>query len=309
METRPLVSVIIAAYKAPEYLRQAVDSVIRQTFGDYEIIVVDDCSGNDYTSQYRLPQGATLICHTERFGAAAAARNTGIRAARGKYVAFLDQDDVWLPEKLAAQVKALEENLEAGLVFCHYRVVDDNLQSLGGETRPRSQVPNPLKQLIRGCFIRTPSAVLVRRDVLIDCGMMDEAVVGASDWDLYLRVARQWGFVAIPEPLVLYRMHPEQLHRHKPLMRKATIVIMEKTLAWARAERPWMVCYIRRCYCRLLRQMARARWKEECEPGAALETLKRAMAIWPWSPRTYGLWVKIVLDSCKQKNKGESDCR
>ena len=110
MVKTPVVSVIIAAYQAPNYLKQAIESVQSQTFRDYEIIVVDDCSGEEYTSQYYLPEEATLICHKERYGAPAAPRNTGIRAARGKYVAFLDHDDVWLPDKLAVQVQALEDN-------------------------------------------------------------------------------------------------------------------------------------------------------------------------------------------------------
>lgn len=298
VESGPLVSVVIAAYRAPEYLRQAVDSVLAQTLKDWEIIVVDDCSGEEYTSQYDLPEGAVLICHEERFGAAAATRNTGIRAARGKYVAFLDQDDVWLPDKLAVQVKALEENPGAGLVFCHYKAVDDELQPLGGETRPRSRAPNALKQLVRGCFIRTPSSVLIRRDVLVGCGMMDESVVGASDWDLYLRVARTHSFIAIPEPFVLYRMHPNQLHKRRPLMRKATLVILDKTLDWAKKERPRMVGCVRRSYCRVLRQIAKAQMKEENDRNAAMETVKQAIGMWPWNLRSYGLWVKIAVGRC-----------
>ena len=214
--TQPVVSVVIPAYGLPDYLNEAVESVCRQTFTDYEMIVVDDGS----------PEGVV-----ERYG---------------------------LPDKLKRQVEALEQSPDAALAFCHYTVVDENLVPLPDQRPPRRSVRNPLKKLISGCFIRTPSTVMVRRDVIEECGLFDEGIVGASDRDLYLRIARRHGFVVVPMALVLYRMHPRQLHKNEKLMRTAKFKIMEKALVWAASEPKSVRNAVRRHYCRIPRQAAKS---------------------------------------------------
>jgi len=291
----PLVSVIIAAYGKPEYLNAAVQSVCAQTYSDYEIIVVDDCSGADVAGRYRLPEKTRLLCHEKRFGAAAATRNTGLRAANGEYVAFLDQDDLWLPEKLAIQVKAMEQNPHAALAFCHYTAVDESLLPLAEQRRARRSVRDPLKKMIAGCFIRTPSTVLARLLAIRECGMFDESVIGTSDWDLYLRLARRYAFVAIPEPLVLYRMHPEQLHRKTEVMRSATLHVMEKTLNWVRSDRPEMQRRVERFYGRILRKIGSSQLRDEHDPALALDTLRKARQMRPWDVRIHGLIIRSML--------------
>ena len=304
-KSRPLVSVVVTAYQQPDYLNQAVESVLAQTFADYELIVVDDCSGEDTVRQYRLPPQARLMCHSERRGAAAFTRNTGMKAARGKYVALMDQDDVWLPDKLQAQVESLESNPQAGLSFCHFTVVDESLRPLPNQRRPRRRVRDPLRKLIRGCFIRTPSMVLFRRDVLEEVGYSDESIVGSADRDLYMTVARKYPFVAVPQALVLYRMHPKQFHRRNSTMRVGKIKVMDKTLDWANRERPDLVSAVRRSYCRILRQIGRSEMLEEDNPEEAVRTLHRARKMWPWNVRTYGLLVRAICRSRKKARREE----
>jgi glycosyltransferase involved in cell wall biosynthesis len=292
----PLVSVVVTIYKEPEYLNQALESVTQQTFDDYEIIVVDDCSGEEYTAQYRLPEKAKLICHSQNTGPAGA-RNTGIGAARGKFIAFMDGDDVWLEDKLSIQVKALEDNPDAGLVFCHYKAVDVLLNPTGNETKPRASLQNPLKKLCRGCIIRTPSCVLMRRDVVLECGLFDESLWGTEDWDYWLRIARKHRILALPDQLTLYRMHSAQLHKKKTKMHAAKLSLMNKSLCWAKKERPDMLNCVRRNYGRMLRQLAAAKAYEEKNLAEAWTFLKRAISIWPYSIQTYSLAGKLLLAS------------
>jgi glycosyltransferase involved in cell wall biosynthesis len=291
----PRVSVIIPAYGLPDYLNEAVRSVCAQTYKDYEIIVVDDCSGADTVARYHLPENARLICHEKRFGAAAAGRNTGLRAASGDYAAFLDQDDFWLPEKLAIQVNALEQQRHAGLAFCHYHEVDKSLHPLPKQRTARKRVRDPLKKMITGCFIRTPSTVLARMSAVRECGMFDESVLGVSDWDFYLRLARRYPFVAIPKSLVLYRMHPEQLHKNAAVMRSGTLRVMDKTLEWARNERPALQRWVERFYGRILRKIGRSQLCDKHDTSLALATLRRARRMRPWDVRIHGLMVRGMI--------------
>jgi len=281
----PLVSVIVAAYGMPDYLNQAVRSVCEQTFRDYELIVVDDCSGEDVVSRYEFPGSATLIRHQTRFGAAAATRNTGIRAAAGRYAAFLDQDDVWLARKLAIQMEAMERAGGDALVFCHTSAVDPSLSPVAGQGRIRRRIRNPLRKLLGGCFIPTPSTVLAPLEAVRECGMFDETIRGASDWDFYLRMARRSPFVPVADRLVLYRMHPEQLHRKIPFMNTAKIAVMEKTLEWVRRERPELAYRARSRYARVLYKVACHQLEVDGDPASALDTLRSARSLWLWNGR------------------------
>ncbi|HSW38262.1 MAG TPA: glycosyltransferase, partial [Acidobacteriota bacterium] len=212
-----------------------------------------------------------------------------LKAAGGDLIAFLDQDDMWLPDKLEAQVNALKSKSGVGLVFCHYTAVDESLRPLPEQRRSRRSVRNPLKKMVSGCFIRTPSTVLAKTRAVKECGMFDESVIGASDWDFYLRLARRYAFMAIPEPLVLYRMHQKQFHRDTAVMRSAAMRVMDKTLEWARSDRPDLRNHVERSYGRILRKAGRSQLVDECDSIRALDTLRKARKMRPWDILIHGL--------------------
>ncbi len=281
----PSVSVVVIAYRQPRLLNEALDSVRRQTFRDYELIAVDDDSGDECVGRYELPPGARMIRHPRRRAAAAATRNTGIRASRGRYVAFLDQDDAWLPEKLEAQVQMLEARPDAALVFCGHVATDERLVPLKRQP-PAARLPaDPVRALIRRNIITTPSSVLVRRSALDRCGLFDETIAGASDRDLWLRLAVRHPLMALPRGLTLYRMHPGQLHLREPYTRPGRLRFQEKTLAWAESERPDLVPDVRRSFARLLRRIAVILMRREGRAREALEALERSRRLEPRSAR------------------------
>lgn len=294
-ETPPMVSVIITTYRMPDYVNQAVASVCRQTLTDVEVIVVDDASGEETVRQYDFPGNVRLICHPERRGSAAATRNTGIRASRGRYIAFLDHDDIWFPEKLELQVRALEENPEFGLTFCHYTQVDKSLTPLRSQPRPVRRLRNQLSMIIDKCFIRSPSLVLLRREVLEECGLHDESIVGCADRDLWIRLARICRFLPTPEPLVLYRMHPGQLSKQHLTRRDGQLRVMQKNLEWARSERPDLVSTVRRTYARVYRSIARHQIVFEGKPSEGRRSVFQAVSMWPWNPLNYVLFIVSLL--------------
>ncbi len=205
----PLVSVIIPTYNRADLVRQAVASVKAQTFRDFEIVVVDD-GGTDGTYEV-LAAGRELrvLRHPDRRGVAAA-RNTGVAAARGEWLAFLDSDDLWLPDKLARQIFWLEGQPE--LLICQTdetwvrRGVRVNKPAAHRKVAGRIFLPS-----LARCMI-SPSAVMLHRRLLEDHGGFDETLPAAEDYDLWLRLTWRYEVGLVDEPLVIKRGgHPDQL--------------------------------------------------------------------------------------------------
>ncbi|MBC7883027.1 MAG: glycosyltransferase [Anaerolineae bacterium] len=202
----PQVSVIIPAYNALKYLPETINSVLAQSFVDYEIIVVDDESTDGTAEWLRSRASGYLHFYEQKNQGAAAARNTAIRHARGKYIAFLDADDLWEPTMLEQQVACLEEHPEAGLVYTWMRVIDENGKPTGNLCRPKDE-GFIWEQLVRTNNIY-PSATMVRRGCFDTVGLFDPELPNVEDWDMWLRIANRYPVVVLREPLMLYRRHP-----------------------------------------------------------------------------------------------------
>lgn len=206
---RPLVSIIVPAYNSGRYLAETLDSALGQTYPHREIIVVDDGS-TDQTSQRMEPYlPAVTYIRQERAGVGAA-RNRGLRAARGDYVALLDHDDLWLPEKLAVQVEVAERHPEAGMVVCdgvHFdgetilesHLFNDTLVEELARSPHGELTRNLYRDLVRGNLIACPAQTLMSRRVVDEIGPLTTIQHEAADFDYYLRLARD---------------HPVTLHRH-----------------------------------------------------------------------------------------------
>src|SRR3989442_1887498 len=182
----PCVSVVIPVYNGERYLADAIQSVRDQTYQNFEVIVVDDGS-TDGSAEVAQSFGEAIRYVHEANGGVCKARNTGMAVARGGYLAFLDQDDLWLPEKLVVQVAYLDSHPEVGAVYCQSQVLEN------GEVRSDLYYTEPVKDdlvgVIRGpCLLMTTT--LFRREVLQKIGGFDEAFIGAGaeDMDLTLRL-------------------------------------------------------------------------------------------------------------------------
>ncbi len=222
----PTVSVIIPTYQRAGFVGQAIDSVLAQTYTDYEIIVVDDGS-TDNTRDVLTGYGDRLrVIYQENRGAGAA-RNTGIRAAQGRYIAFLDDDDLWFPHKLERQIPILDANPEAALGFTDLVGFDVNGIR---ETRYSEHYP-PLidggaTALFRYNFIGG-ATVCARRRCLEEIGLFDETLL-ATDYDLWLRMIEHWPFRYLDEPLYYYRQSPDQQQRNAGAMNESVVRVKEK---------------------------------------------------------------------------------
>jgi len=295
MERRPLVTVVVAAYRQPGFLNAALESVAKQTYAPIEILVVDDASGEEFTRQYRLPENAQLIVHPERRAAMAISRNTALREARGEYIAFLDQDDLWSVDKIEVQVAALEENPRAMLHSVQFLAVNESLQKLARQPRPVA-LTDPLAALIR-CNWINPSQVMMRRSVLERIGVFDETIRGASDWDMWLRVAALGAETVIddPRPLATYRYHDGQWSNSSLMMVKACEAVMAKAARWLPEKRPDLQWLLRRRHAKWVREVARVRVQTGEEMDRVWPALWRAWRMWPLDVKVYQWMARAAV--------------
>ena len=193
--TQPLISVVISAYNRPDYLQESLDSALRQTVQPLEIIVVDDCSPANLQSVVESFGGPAYYLRMARNGGANRARNAGVRHARGQYIAFLDDDDIWLPHKLERQLSQLG-NVTACL--SGFEVLDTGKVFV----RPLSLITEDL--LRKGNQYCGMSGLICERRWLLE-NPLDESLKNGQDWDIFVRLAQQAPIPYVPESLFLYR--------------------------------------------------------------------------------------------------------
>lgn len=204
----PKVSVIIPTYNRATFLQAAVESVLRQTFQDFEVIVVDDASRDRTAEVIESFTDARIryIRHDINKGQGVT-RNAGIKHASGEYIALLDDDDEWLPEKLEKQVRLLESRPDdVGMVYTGFRKIDASTGKVIAEVIPEKR-GYIFREMCMRNWIGTCSTVLVRRSCLEAAGWFDEGLASGADYDLWLRISRDFEIACIREPLVLYAVH------------------------------------------------------------------------------------------------------
>lgn len=224
------VSVIIPTYNSAQYIKEALNSVFSQTYKNIEVIVIDDGS-TDNTKQvldeFLLSKGFRIEnkengCHytlnakpytlisyfyQENKGPASA-RNRGIQEARGEYIAFLDADDLWLPEKLEKQLKLFKMDQRLKFVYCGEYLVRPGEDGTRCEVKLEKSLQKGRGQqfLLKNC-VGSASVVVANRECFCNVGLFDESLKVAEDWDMWLRIYRKFPFGYIKEPLVKIRAH------------------------------------------------------------------------------------------------------
>lgn len=210
----PKVSVIIPTYNRAKWLLEALESVFKQTrltvghaCQDYEIIVVDDGS-TDNTKEVLKPYLDKIIYLYKENGGVSSARNLGIKHSRGEFIACLDSDDLWFPDKLRLQVEYLEKHPEIGLVFCWYELFDEDKYGNKIKKYDYKYTGEDIsfwKLLTQRIDIMAP---MFRRVCLDKAGLFDESFTRGEDTDLWLRIAKHYPIGKINQILTRYRLHP-----------------------------------------------------------------------------------------------------
>ena len=224
-----LVTAVIATYNYGRFVTEAIESVLAQTYPEVEIVVVDDGSTDDTHERLAAYAGRIRSLYQAN-QSVAAARNTGIQAARGSLIAFLDADDLWHPHKLELQVRYLAQHPQVGLAAvdrlgegaAHWPV-------LNGCTSFRAR-PVSLEELIIKPYF-APSGVLVRKECFARVGSFDTSLRNAEDYDMWIRIAAAFPIVKLEVPLWWYRVHGAN-KSHVPVRQEAAgLKILAKTFA------------------------------------------------------------------------------
>jgi glycosyltransferase involved in cell wall biosynthesis len=203
----PKVNVIIPTFNRAEFLCHAITSVLNQTFQDFEIVIIDDAS-RDHTQDVVTNFKDTrikFIRHQVSQGAAEA-RNTGIINSNCKYIAFLDDDDEWLSDKLQMQIDFLENSSQEVGGVCTSQLIVDRVSGKA----PYVWSPEVPLDLSKDNPIAT-SSILLRRECFEECGLFDGSMPAVSDYDMWIRISKKFSFVFIKEPLIRYHIHKNRI--------------------------------------------------------------------------------------------------
>jgi glycosyltransferase involved in cell wall biosynthesis len=231
----PLISVIIPVYNAAGTILETLDSVSRQTFPDFEILVIDDGSTDETVSRLGQVHDGRMRLASFPNGGLAEARNRGIREARGEFLSFIDADDLWTPEKLESQLTALRSHPEAGIAYSWTVFIDQQGRFLFAK-EPMFFEGDVSAHLLKSCFIASGSNVLIRRRCVESVGSFDVGLKAAEDWDYWLRAAERWPFVVVPRYHVFYRLSVYAMSSDIETIEAASRTVLERALARAPAQ-------------------------------------------------------------------------
>lgn len=228
----PLISIIIPVFNGEKTIKETIESVLNQTVTDFELLVINDGSQDGTVGIVECIQDSRIKVFSYPNAGQSTSRNRGIELAQGDYISFIDADDLWIPDKLEAQLKALQANSKAGVAYSWTDWIDESSQLLGKGSYNTEQ-GEVFTQLLLNDFVANGSNVLIRRDALTEVGGFDPSVTAAEDWDLWLRLAARYEFVAVRSPQVLYRISPNSASFNVWKMEASSLQVIEKAYAIA----------------------------------------------------------------------------
>lgn len=322
IESFPMVSVTIPSYNAGSTLAETLDSVLSQTYPNIEIIVIDDGS-TDNTQEILDIYSERVISIRQNNGGLASARNAGCLKAQGKYVALLDADDLCTPERIAMQVTYMEMNPE--FVMCssdfstfnssgfiadsyianYYSRIEETTGGLAGIYSKQTELNlngfkvktysgNVYEQIAVGSFVHPPT-VLFRRNILEECGLVDEKIVNCCDFEWFVRMSRTGSFGFIDRPLLKYRFSENQMSgtQNSLQMSLDIVQVMEKTFATdptlLKSNSEFYLPYLANAY------LDAANFLADSNPLVAIKKLFRSVALGGLRPLSFKVLCKVFV--------------
>ncbi|HHP7244557.1 MAG TPA: glycosyltransferase family 2 protein [Elainellaceae cyanobacterium] len=223
----PHVSVVIPAYNVEKTIAETIQSVLNQSFSDFELIIINDGSTDSTVEVVRQILDSRIKIYSFENAGLPEARNRGIRHAIGKFVTFVDADDLWTPDKIEDQLDALQTYPEAGVAYSWTAFIDEHSQFLyAGEPFPHHG--NVYPQLLVKNFIASGSNIMIRREVIDEIGEYDATLKSAEDWDYNVRLAARYPFARVPKYQVLYRKSSTSMTAKVDVMEQAILTVINR---------------------------------------------------------------------------------
>ena len=297
----PTVSVVIPLYQGERWIRAAIESVLAQRgFDDFEVIVVDDGSTDRGADVVRsIADDRVHVIHQANRGIAAA-RNAGIAKSRGQFIAFLDQDDLWRPDKLATQIPLFAGAPDVGLVHCQTARIDGQgrLIHAGPRVVPDRMQGDVRADMLVMNIVPGTAGVIVRRACFETLGGFDEALSGADDWEMWSRIAGRYSFAYSDAPLCSLRLHEHNTSLDVEHMRTVSTAVRDRLFASPDMRRGFSARALRR-----LRRRSEARIHHYCatwllrtgQRAEARRELSAALRLHPTRIRHIVLWAYAVI--------------
>lgn len=231
----PVISVIIPAYNSEKAIGETIKSVLQQTFSDFELIIINDGSTDATLEIVTSIKDPRIKVFSYPNAGLAVSRNRGFSLSCGEFIAFLDADDLWTADKLEAQLKALQENPEAGVAYSWMDCIDESGKFFrtGFHITENGDI---YAKLFLVPFVTTGSNPLIRRQALTEVGGFDESLAASQDHDMYLRLAARYNFVAVPRTQLLYRLSPNSMSTNIRRHEVTSVLVRER--AFERADKP-----------------------------------------------------------------------
>jgi len=298
MSEEPLVSIILPVYNGAKYLREAIESALAQTYHSIELIAVDDGSTDTSAEILTSYQGKIRYFRQENRGAAAA-RNRGIREARGQYLAFLDADDIWSSQKLRRQVAYLRKHPAVKLVCNRWKEwnEDEPCPSLdeGGGEAERPYLPHSgwiYNELLLDCIVHT-TTVVMDSSMVAQIGLFDETLLRGQDYDYWLRASRVTTIDTLDATLSVYRLHAASSIQ-RPMEQNFPSLVLEHALQrWGRTGPDGRTTPLFRMRRRMAREwytFGNMHWRAGNRRRAA-HAFMRCISAWPLHVRS---WISLV---------------
>jgi glycosyltransferase involved in cell wall biosynthesis len=225
---KPKVSVIIPNYNYSQYICEAVESVLLQTYPNVEIIIVDDGS-KDNSLEVLEKFGDKIKILAQQNAGVSVARNNGVANSNGEFIAFLDADDIWLPEKIERQISLFLNDKTLGLVHVAVQDIDASGKNLGTHFDGLSgEVSHELLLFKRAVILGGGSGIMIPRKIFDEVGGFDLRLSTSADWDIFYQISSRYKVGFINEILLKYRLHGLNMHGNIPRMEREMLIGFEK---------------------------------------------------------------------------------
>lgn len=276
----PKISVVVPAYNAQQTILETISSVLQQNFSDFELIVINDGSTDKTLELLETVQDSRLKVYSYPNGGLPTARNRGINCAQGEFISFIDADDLWTPDKLELQLKALQQNPQAGVAYSWTICMGNNGNSFHPGVTESFQ-GNVYPNLLVGNMIASGSNVLIRKEAIESVGYFDESLKSCEDWDYWLRLAPKWDFVVVPKPQIIYRLSSGAMSSKLDVMEKYQMKVLERAFTSAPSELQYLKNQGFSYIYLLMTRLCLTRTNNEKSVAQAAQNLWKAIRLYP----------------------------